>query len=219
MSRDHPTQMIHQRPTFNISGPTELAIQDATKARHASMPNIYDERTKDSQDPYRECPDDAHMCETSEFKRYEDATNIKLFYDLFFVGNLTTFTDAHDLNDVPALKAYAGFFCILWVLWVQLSPLDVRFVQDIILERIGKACRFGVMIGLAIVGPDFNPQRQEQSVFRSLAIILMISRVVLGFQYMFVLYEVWYYKNTKLPLVLIATANVVAALVYMGTFL
>jgi len=75
------------------------------------------------------------------------------------------------------------------------------------------------MIGLAIVGPDFSPQRQEQSVFRSLAIILMISRVVLGFQYMFVLYEVWYYKNTKLPLVLIVTANVVAALVYMGTFL
>jgi hypothetical protein len=57
------------------------------------------------------------------------------------------------------------------------------------------------------VGPDFNPQKQEQSVFRSLAAILMISRVVLGFQYMFVLYEVWYYKNTKLPLVLIVTAT------------
>jgi len=138
MSSDHPLQMIHQRPTFNISGPTELAIQDATKARHASMPNICDERTNDSQDPYRECPDDVHMCETPEFKRYEDATNIGLFYDLFFVSSLTTFTDVHDLNDVPALKAYTGFFCILWVLWIQLSLFNVRFVQDSILERIGK---------------------------------------------------------------------------------
>jgi low temperature requirement protein LtrA len=80
------------------------------------MPNIYDERRKDSQDPYTECLDDAHMHETPEFKRYEDATNIELFYDLFFVANLTTFTNAHDINDVPALKAYAGFFCILWFL-------------------------------------------------------------------------------------------------------
>jgi hypothetical protein len=107
-----------KQPTFNISGPVELAIQDATNAYQASMPNIYDERRKDSQDPYTERLDDAHMRETPEFKRYEEATNIELFYDLFFVANLTTFTDAHDINDVPALKAYAGFFCILCFLWV-----------------------------------------------------------------------------------------------------
>jgi hypothetical protein len=73
------------------------------------MPNMYDQRTKDVQDPYIERLDDSHMRETPEFKRYEEATNIELFYDLFFVANLTTFTDAHDINDVPALKAYAGF--------------------------------------------------------------------------------------------------------------
>jgi len=159
------------------------------------------------------------MRETPEFKRYEEATNIELFYDLFFVANLTTFTDAHDINDVAALKAYAEFFCILWFLWVQVSLFGVRFVQDSILERIGKACQFGVMVGLATVSPDFNPPKQEQSVFQSLALILLNSRVVLAFQYMFVLYEVWYCKNTKLPSFLIVMGNFIVVLVYMGTFL
>lgn len=95
---------------------------------------------------------------------------------------------------------------------------DVRFVQDSILERIGKACQFGVMIGLAIVGTDFDPSKQEQDVFRTLALILMASRIVLGFQYIAVLGEVWHYRNTKMPLTLLVTANFVAAFIYMGTF-
>lgn len=159
------------------------------------------------------------MRETPSFKRYEEATNLELFYDLFFVANLTTFTDVHDINEVAALKAYAGFFCILWFLWAQVALFDVRFVQDSILERVGKACQFGVMVGLAIVGPDFNPENQEQDVFRSLAVILMLSRVILGCQYAVVLREVWYYKDTKVPLFLIVATNFVAALVYGGTFL
>ncbi|PVH70065.1 hypothetical protein DL98DRAFT_554181 [Cadophora sp. DSE1049] len=149
--------------------------------------------------------EDAHMRETPEFKRYEDATNIELFYDLFFVANLTTFTDVHEINAIPALKAYAGFFCILWFLWLQVSLFDVRFVQD-------------MMVGLAIVGPAFNPSVQIQSVFQSLAIILMISRFVLALQYAVVLYEVWYYQETRTPLSLVVAANVIAGLVYFSTF-
>ncbi|KAF8861148.1 hypothetical protein BDZ45DRAFT_648053 [Acephala macrosclerotiorum] len=198
-------------PTFTISGPTDLANHNITKERQVSLPNIYDERD-------RQEDADALMRESPEFKRYEEATNIELFYDLFFVANLTTFTDVHDINDISALKAYAGFFCILWFLWAQVALFDVRFVQDSILERVGKALQFGVMVGLAIVGPDFNPQKQEQDVFQSLAIILMISRIVLGFQYAVVLREVWYYKDTKAPLALLVGVNFVAAFVYFGTF-
>ncbi|CZR62602.1 uncharacterized protein PAC_12499 [Phialocephala subalpina] len=202
-------------PTFTISGPTDLANHNASKERKESMPNIYDER--EHRDAF-DRQDDSHMRETPEFKRYEEATNIELFYDLFFVANLTTFTDVHDINDISALKAYAGFFCILWFLWAQVALFDVRFVQDSILERVGKGLQFGVMVGLAIVGPDFNPNKQEQDVFRSLAIILMISRIVLGFQYSVVLREVWYYKDTKFPLALLVGGNFVAAFVYFGTF-
>ncbi|OWP04586.1 hypothetical protein B2J93_4865 [Marssonina coronariae] len=197
-----------KQPTFvNISGPRSLA-----------MPNIFEAALNTQPDPYKERLDDTHMRETPEFKRYEEATNIELFYDLFFVANLTTFTDVHEINAVPALKAYAGFFCILWFLWVQVSLFDVRFVQDSILERLGKACQFGVMIGLAILGPTFNPEAQKQGVFQSLAIILMLSRVILAFQYAFVLYQVWFYKDTKKPLLLIMGANFVAAFVYFVTY-
>ena len=69
----------------------------------------------------------------------------------------------------------------------MVSLFDVRFVTDSILERIGKACQFGVMIGLAIVGPDFNSSDQKPGAFRSLAIILMFSRLVLSFQYSVIL--------------------------------
>ena len=32
-------------------------------------------------------------------KRPHESTNIQLFYDLFFVANLTTFTSVHEIND------------------------------------------------------------------------------------------------------------------------
>ncbi|KUJ10458.1 uncharacterized protein LY89DRAFT_710730 [Mollisia scopiformis] len=192
-----------KRPVFiDISGPTDLAVRSATKERSESMPNIYDER----------------FISEKGLQTLRGSYQHRTLLDLFFVANLTTFTDVHDINEVAALKAYAGFFCILWFLWAQVALFDVRFVQDSILERVGKACQFGVMVGLAIVGPDFNPEKQEQDVFRSLAIILMLSRVVLRFQYSVVLHQVWYYKDTKTPLFLLVAANFVAAFVYLGTF-
>ncbi|KAI9054768.1 hypothetical protein LZ554_001917 [Drepanopeziza brunnea f. sp. 'monogermtubi'] len=207
-ARKKVTDEEPSEPTFlNISGPRSLA-----------MPNIFEAAMNTAPEHYKERLEDAQMRETPEFKRYEEATNIELFYDLFFVANLTTFTDVHEINAITALKAYAGFFCILWFLWVQVSLFDVRFVEDSILERVGKACQFGVMIGLAIVGPSFNPEEQRQDVFRSLAIILMLSRVVLALQYGLVLYQVFHYKGSRKPLVLIVGSNLFAALLYFSTF-
>ncbi|KAL3420975.1 hypothetical protein PVAG01_07420 [Phlyctema vagabunda] len=196
---------------LDISGPVGVARLD--ESRKSSVANIYDER-KDGQHPGKP----SEMRETPEFRRYEETTNIELFYDLFFVANLTTFTDVHDTNGTVALKAYAGFFCLLWFLWLQVSLFDVRFVTDSILERIGKACQFGVMIGLAVVGPRFDPSNQRQSTFKALAMILMLSRIVLGFQYMIVLWQVWNYRDSKLPLFLIVCTSFVAAFIYFGTF-
>ncbi|TGO43791.1 hypothetical protein BOTNAR_1247g00010 [Botryotinia narcissicola] len=199
-------------PIHEISGPINIARK---QTYDESIKNQYDDRKFDqfSKDDAEE-----EMFETPEFRRYEETTNMELFYDIFFVANLTTFNDVHDVNEVDALKSYAGFFCILWFLWLQVSLFDVRFVTDSILERIGKACQFGVMIGLAIVGPDFNSSDQKPGAFRSLAIILMFSRLVLSFQYSVILYHVWYYKNSKLPIFLVVVANVIAALIYFSTF-
>ncbi|KAL2061563.1 hypothetical protein VTL71DRAFT_6940 [Oculimacula yallundae] len=206
--RSTPMPSSKQPEFINISGPRSLAMPNSFNAAMDTQPEAHKNRIEDG-----------YMRETPEFKRYEDATNIELFYDLFFVANLTTFTDVHEINAVPALKAYAGFFCILWFLWVQVSLFDVRFVQDSILERIGKVCQFGVMVGLAIVGPTFNPEAQVQTAFQSLAIILMISRILLAFQYAAVLYDVWHYQNTRVPLSLVVGANSIAAFVYFTTFL
>ncbi|KAH8663550.1 bacterial low temperature requirement A protein-domain-containing protein [Tricladium varicosporioides] len=200
---------------INISGP--LGISPKPSTEKLPLPNIYNDRSDDKEEYFVKNNGDSDMRETPEFRRYEEATNIELFYDLFFVANLTTFTEVTDINSSTALKSYAGFFCILWFLWVQVSLFDVRFVTDSILERVGKAAQFGVMVGLASVGPNFDPSSQKEHTFRSLAIILMFSRVILGLQYAIVLYHVWFYRNSKTPLVMVVGTNFVAALIYLGT--
>lgn len=217
-----PAPSPAQRSFVDISGPMGLAVLEvSSKARQGSRPNIFDHRRKHSvvEDAHQERLDEEQMRSTPEFKRYEETTNIELFYDLFFIANLTTFTSTHETNEVPALKSYAAFFFILWFLWVQVGLFDVRFVQDSILERVGKAAQSGVMVGLAIVGTDFNLTNEDQTVFKSIAMVLMVSRIVLAFQYLSVLREVWNYESTKIPLILVVSVYFGAALIYMGTFL
>ncbi|KAG4436442.1 hypothetical protein IFR05_008076 [Cadophora sp. M221] len=161
---------------------------------------------------------DGAMHETPQFQRHEEATTIELFYDLFFVANLTTFTSLHKINEPSALRSYSGFFCLLWFTWCQVSLFDVRFVADSILERIAKACQFGVMIGLAVVGPRFNPADQYYSAFQTLAIILGFSRFVLSLQYLVVLFHVRNFKKSKTPMGLLSLLYLVASIIYFCTF-
>jgi hypothetical protein len=100
-----------------------------------------------------------------EFKKRTETTNIELFYDLFFVANLTAFSGNHEIQDTKSLTSYIGFFCVLWFTWCQVSLFDVRFVADSVLERTAKAIHLGVMIGMAIVAPKFLPDQIE--VFKS----------------------------------------------------
>jgi len=93
-----------------------------------------------------------------QFVRHEESTTIELFYDLFFVANLTTFTSVHEVNSRKALTSYIGFFCVLWFTWCQTSLYDVRFMADSWLERTAKACHLGVMVGLSIVGPNYDTE-------------------------------------------------------------
>lgn len=44
----------------------------------------------------------------------------------------------------------------------------------------------------------------------------MVSRLVLGMQYLLVMYHVREYKKTKLPLALMAGLNVLAGILYLG---
>jgi hypothetical protein len=94
--------------------------------------------------------------ELPAFERHEESTVIELFYDLFFVANLTTFSDLHEINTFGTLQAYVGFFCILWFTWCLTSLYDIRFVSDSLVSRVSKGVHLGIMVGLAVSGPKFD---------------------------------------------------------------
>ncbi|KAK4500927.1 hypothetical protein PRZ48_009119 [Zasmidium cellare] len=113
----------------------------------------------DSHSPSPKPPGDVEN-ETPQFRRFQQSTNIELFYDLFFVANLTVFTYEHEVNDGESLKQYVGFFCIIWFTWYQVSLYDVRFGMDSVFERVCKAVQFlnykkVVLPMLLIVGTNF----------------------------------------------------------------
>jgi hypothetical protein len=89
---------------------------------------------------------DCELHDSPAFHRHAEATTAELFYDLFFVANLTTFTSNLEINDSHSLTKYIGFFALLWLTWYQVSLYDVRFSADSVFERVAKGIHFGVMV-------------------------------------------------------------------------
>ena len=155
-----------------------------------------------------------------------EAPVIQLFYDLFFVANLTTFTSVHEINDRYTLKTYVGFFAMLWFAWLQSTLFDIRFGNDSVFERVCKALQFGVMAGFAVVGPaykagwDIDEKEAVQALkaFQTLSIIMMISRLVLAAQYTAVLVTLREWRKTILPLALHALLMLISAAIFFGLF-
>ena len=50
---------------------------------------------------------DGALHDTLEFHRHEEATTGELFYDLFFVANLTTFTSLLEINDHKCMSYFS----------------------------------------------------------------------------------------------------------------
>ena len=116
----------------------------------------------------------------------------------------------------PELGSYIGFFCILWFTWCQVTLYDVRFATDSVFERICHACHFGVMVGLAVVGPQFDPSDTFFSTLQQLSLLLMASRLVLMFQYASTMSFIWRYRKTRMPLALVIGSLFVSAVLYLG---
>jgi hypothetical protein len=148
------------------------------------------------------------------------ATSSELFYDLFFVANLTTFTSLHEINDNQQLSSYIGFFCILWFTWYQVSLHDLRFSVDSIFERICKALQFGFMVGFAVTGTNFQPHEEQTyyDYFQNLSLLLMGTRFVLMFQYMAALWFTKEYRRVRIPLFFIILNCFVAGIAYLGLY-
>lgn len=104
------------------------------------------------------------------FSQRHEANTIELFFDLFFVANLATFTAYHSITDVSYLLAYVGFFGILWSTWFQITLHDVRFARDSLYERTCKTIQFIAFVGLALVGSKFNPGSSKGDLTVSLSL-------------------------------------------------
>ncbi|RAH41001.1 uncharacterized protein BO95DRAFT_518304 [Aspergillus brunneoviolaceus CBS 621.78] len=139
---------------------------------------------------------DEILFENPQFEHYEATSNIQLFFDLFFVANLTSFVTARDVNSSKMLASYVGFISILWFTWCHVSLYDVRFATDSIFERVAHACHFGVMMGLAVIGSNFLRQ-DARGPMQQLSLILM------------------HYRKTRVPLLIILVSLLAAAAVFL----
>ncbi|KAH7125605.1 bacterial low temperature requirement A protein-domain-containing protein [Dendryphion nanum] len=159
---------------------------------------------------------DCNLHSHPSFHRHAEATTSELFYDLFFVANLTTFTSMLEINDGKSLRAYIGFFTLLWLTWYQVSLYDVRFSADSLFERIAKAIHFGVMVGFAVIGPQWKPGQyiDDYKIYKAFGLILMASRLTLLCQYGVTLYHTKRYSKTVTPLLMIMASTSIAAIMY-----
>jgi low temperature requirement protein LtrA len=159
---------------------------------------------------------DCSLHDSPAFHRHAEATTAELFYDLFFVANLTTFTGIIEINDRNSLTAYIGFFSLLWFTWYQVSLYDVRFSTDSIFERCAKAIHFGTMVGFAVIGPQWKPGQEQGDyhIYKAFGLILMVSRFTLLLQYGVTLFYTRKYKKTIVPLAIIMVSTLVAAILY-----
>ena len=174
--------------------------------------------------------DDHHHYEVEKgeppLKQAHESSTIQLFYDLFFVANLTTFTSVHEINDADTLKSYVGFFGVLWFTWFQVAIFDVRFGTDSVFERLCKALQFGIMTGFAVVGPGFtvgwsvgDPEAEKSlRAFKTLSLILMVSRLILLGQYSVVLFWLRGYKRVFVPIGIHMLVLFTAAMIFLGLF-
>jgi low temperature requirement protein LtrA len=123
------------------------------------------------------------------YHEHEDARNIELFFDLFFVAIFSTFTKNHEINSSEALSSYAVYFGVIWASWLQISLYDVRFGFDSLFERFTKATHFVAFIGFASatgcleMDPPAEKKSADLSGFESLNVLMIVTRVVFAIQY------------------------------------
>ena len=159
------------------------------------------------------------IIENPAYRHHAEATTSELFYDLFFVANLTSFTSLKEINDHSALVGYIGFFVLLWLTWYQVSLYDVRFSTDSIFERVAKSIHFGVMIGFTVMGAQWKPGEpiKDYRTYVAFGLILMVSRLTLFCQYGVTLFYSKKFPKTILPLVIVMAMTFVAAIIYGAT--
>jgi hypothetical protein len=155
------------------------------------------------------------------FQTHNEPSSIQLFYDLFFVANLSACTTNHGIVDSRSLEAYVGFFTLLWFTWFGAILFDVRFAIDSLFTRLSKACSFGVMTAFAMSSVYFGTKDEEHFGHdaQMISLILMASRFFLVVQYGVIMAAVFYrcgHVSALKPLALTMCTSLVAAFVFLG---
>ncbi|KAI1485423.1 hypothetical protein F5X96DRAFT_674662 [Biscogniauxia mediterranea] len=150
------------------------------------------------------------------FEKHSSSTNIELFYDLWFVANLSTFTSVHEVTETTKLWSYVGFISILWFNWFLVGLFDTRFVTDSVFERLAHTVHLGVMVGFSVVATHFDPDEQIKETFQALSLILMVSRLMLTIEYSTIIWHIRHFKEGKIPIAVVTGFHFLAALIYMG---
>lgn len=71
-----------------------------------------------------------------EFEKHAEATNIEVFYDLFFAAILCVFAEVQDVTNLQQLNSFIAYFVLLWLgSWALLGLFDVRFITDSIFGK------------------------------------------------------------------------------------
>lgn len=84
---------------------------------------------------------------SQSFSPRHEASTIELFFDLFFVANLATFTQYHAIYNRDHFWSYIAFFAILWTTWFHIVCFDARFASDSVWERACKIVHFCTFAG------------------------------------------------------------------------
>lgn len=201
------------------AGATEYApAHNTADLEHQQKQNAAATHPNDSEPEFENMDYTVH--DSPKFHRHAEATTAELFYDLFFVANLTTFTSMLEINDSKSLRAYIGFFSLLWLTWYQSSLYDVRFSTDSVFERFAKGIHFGVMFGFAVIGPQWKPGQEipikDYRIYKAFGLMLMISRLTLFCQYGVTLMYTRKFKKTLLPIGMVMAWTLLAAILYGG---
>ncbi|MCJ1380883.1 hypothetical protein MMC17_003992 [Xylographa soralifera] len=220
-STAHPKHLPLLASPVEVEG--ELNEQEKPIHRQRELRHTVHEGTQQYTPPGRH-GGSSHASDELVLHHNHESSVIQLFFDLFFVANLTAFTSAHEINNPHALGTYIQFFFLLWGLWFQVAIFDVRFSNDSVFERLCKALQFGVMTGLAIVGPDFgapnDPDGQGADVavqaLQSMALIFMALRLILACQYLVVIFWLRRYSKARRVLLVHAGTSFLTAMLFLG---
>ncbi|KAJ2978707.1 hypothetical protein NQ176_g3667 [Zarea fungicola] len=218
LDHEEPHVVLAQKPSW-FKSPLASGDGEPSSAAPHPHPHLHYTQSFDSVKNNEEnaIPDENGCYEGyPPFKRYEEPTLLEILYDLFFAANYNVFAQNQSVTNHQRFKAYVGYFSLLWGTWFVVTLYDVRYVTDSIFERMARAIQLGVLVGFAVVAPNFDPEDQSRSTMMTMSLILCASRVCLAIEYAHTLAQVYKYKRARRPLYAQIAINVISAAVYLG---